>query len=457
MNLFKQLAVIATLSAGLLLSTLAVSQQQQAASLDELLRLVKKDELVQSKDIAKRERAFQARKSSQAAELRKVERALVNEEARSKRLLNTITANERKSDERQEQLEKALGSLQELFGHLTGAAGDLREDIDGSIISAQYPGRSGFIEGMIAQITDPSDLPEIGDIRRVWEEMMAQMVESGKVVKFNGDVVSPGGSTDSKEIVRIGNYNLIADGKYLSYDLNTLRIKELVKQPGGLGQLSALQSATNGVTQVGIDPTGPRGGTFLSAIVLTPSQVDQWHQGGYVGYVISALGVFAVLLAIWRLIMLSIVSGRVRSQLKSDVANDNNPLGRIIKVYETDPSVDVETLELRLNEAIIKERPAIEAWINAIKIIAAISPLLGLLGTVTGMILTFQGIMIYGAGDVAGMADGISQALQTTKLGLFAAVPAVLMHTLVNSRATRIIHILDEQAAGIIAEKASVK
>ena len=319
------------------------------------------------------------------------------------------------------------------------------------------PGRSGFIEGMIAQITDPSDLPEIGDIRRVWEEMMAQMVESGKVVKFNGDVVSPGGSTDSKEIVRIGNYNLIADGKYLSYDLNTLRIKELVKQPGGLGQLSALQSATNGVTQVGIDPTGPRGGTFLSAIVLTPSQVDQWHQGGYVGYVISALGVFAVLLAIWRLIMLSIVSGRVRSQLKSDVANDNNPLGRIIKVYETDPSVDVETLELRLNEAIIKERPAIEAWINAIKIIAAISPLLGLLGTVTGMILTFQGIMIYGAGDVAGMADGISQALQTTKLGLFAAVPAVLMHTLVNSRATRIIHILDEQAAGIIAEKASVK
>ena len=140
MKLFKQLAVIATLSAGLLLSTLAVSQQQQAASLDELLRLVKKDELVQSKDIAKRERAFQARKSSQAAELRKVERALVNEEARSKRLLNTITANERKSDERQEQLEKALGSLQELFGHLTGAAGDLREDIDGSIISAQYPG-----------------------------------------------------------------------------------------------------------------------------------------------------------------------------------------------------------------------------------------------------------------------------------------------------------------------------
>ena len=307
---------------------------------------------------------------------------------------------------------------------------------------------------MIEQISNPSELPSIADIRKVWENMMQQMIESGKVVKFNGSVVAPDGSISDKEIVRVGNYNLVADGKYLSYNLNTKRIKELVKQPSGLAQVSALQSANSGFTQMGIDPTGPRGGTFLSAIVLTPTQVDQWHQGGMVGYVITALGALAVLLAIWRLIYLSIVSGRVRAQLKSDTANTNNPLGRILKVYEDDKTVDVETLELRLNEAIIKERPSIEAWLNAIKIIAAISPLLGLLGTVTGMILTFQGIMIYGAGDVAGMADGISQALQTTKLGLFAAVPAVLMHTVVNSRATRIIHIMDEQAAGIVAEKA---
>ncbi len=452
MKLLNRIAVVTATS--LVLGSLAFAQTQEAASLDELLRLVKKDELIQSQEASKRESEFKARKSSQVNELAKIKRTLAREEATSKRLQNTIADNDLRLADMQEQLDKALGSLAELFGHLTGAAGDLREDLDSSIISAQYPGRSGFIEGMIAQITDPSELPQISDIRKVWEEMMKQMVESGKIVKFNGDIVAPDGSISNQEIVRVGNYNLLSDDKYLTYDLGTLRIKELVKQPAGLGQVSALFDASDGFTQVGIDPTGPRGGTFLSAIVLTPSQVDQWRQGGLVGYVITALGVFAVLLAIWRLLVLTMVSGRVKAQLKSDTANENNPLGRVMKVYEDDSSVDVETLELRLNEAIIKERPSIEAWINAIKIIAAISPLLGLLGTVTGMILTFQGIMIYGAGDVAGMADGISQALQTTKLGLFAAVPAVLMHTLVNSRAMRIIHILDEQAAGIIAEKA---
>ena len=428
--------------------------QEKAASLDELLKLVSQAKLKESKEAKQREAEFKQKKSQQARALAQLKRTLKNAENRSERLKRNINDNELKLAEKEKQLTEKLGSLQELFGHLTSAAGDLREDLDSSIISAQYPGRSDFIANMIEQITDPSELPSIDDIRRVWENMMLQMVESSKVTKFSGSVVAPDGSISDKEIVRIGNYNLMADGKYLSYNLDTKRIKELVKQPSGLAQVSALESASSGFTQVGIDPTGPRGGTFLSAIVLTPDQIEQWHQGGEVGYVITVLGALAVVLAIWRLIYLSIVSGRVRAQLKSETANTNNPLGRILKVYEDDKNVDVETLELRLNEAIIKERPSIEAWLNAIKIIAAISPLLGLLGTVTGMILTFQGIMIYGAGDVAGMANGISQALQTTKLGLFAAVPAVLMHTVVNSRATRIIHIMDEQAAGIVAEKA---
>jgi biopolymer transport protein ExbB len=114
--------------------------------------------------------------------------------------------------------------------------------------------------------------------------------------------------------------------------------------------------------------------------------------------------------------------------------------------------MDTETLELKLSEGILKETPKLESGLNLLKIIAAIAPLMGLLGTVTGMIVTFQAITIFGAGDPKAMAGGISGALVTTVLGLLVAIPTVLLHTIVNGRAQRIIHVLNEQTTGIIAE-----
>jgi biopolymer transport protein ExbB len=151
------------------------------------------------------------------------------------------------------------------------------------------------------------------------------------------------------------------------------------------------------------------------------------------------------------------VSGRVKSQLKSNKANTNNPLGRVLKVAEENSKVDTETLELKLEEAVLKERPAIESGLSILKIIAAVAPLLGLLGTVTGMIETFQAITIFGAGDPKNMAGGISAALVTTVQGLVVAIPVVLMHTLVNGRAKAVIQVLDEQTTGIIAQNSERK
>jgi len=143
--------------------------------------------------------------------------------------------------------------------------------------------------------------------------------------------------------------------------------------------------------------------------------------------------------------------------LKSSTPNANNPLGRVLQVAEENKGVDPETLDLKLEEAVLKERPAIESGLALLKIIAAVAPLMGLLGTVVGMILTFQAITIFGAGDPKNMAGGISQALVTTVQGLVVAIPTVLLHTIVNGRAKRVIHVLDEQTAGIIAENAERK
>ncbi|MGJ8687228.1 MAG: MotA/TolQ/ExbB proton channel family protein, partial [Spongiibacteraceae bacterium] len=228
----------------------------------------------------------------------------------------------------------------------------------------------------------------------------------------------------------------------------------LSRQPNGpyMSWAEDLAATTSGTASFGIDPTGPTGGSYLAALIDSPTLSERWHQGGVVGYVISAVGALAMLIAFWRLVVLSIEDMKVRAQLKSSSANTNNCLGRVLKIHTDNPSMDPETLELKLSEAILKETPRLENSLNLLKIIAAVAPLLGLLGTVTGMIITFQAITIFGAGDPKAMAGGISGALVTTVLGLIVAIPTVLLHTFVNGRAKNIIHILDEQSTGIIAE-----
>ena len=196
---------------------------------------------------------------------------------------------------------------------------------------------------------------------------------------------------------------------------------------------------------------------MLSAFINTPTLVERWHQGRQVGYVITAVGVVGILIALIRFVVLQLVGMKVSSQLKSTTVNSDNPLGRVLAVHEENPNMDTETLELKLNEAVLKEIPKLESSLTLIKIIAAVAPLLGLLGTVTGMIITFQSITIFGAGDPKTMAGGISSALVTTVLGLIVAIPTLLAHTIVNGRAKGIIHVLEEQAAGIIARNAEGK
>ena len=120
--------------------------------------------------------------------------------------------------------------------------------------------------------------------------------------------------------------------------------------------------------------------------------------------------------------------------------------------YEQFKSVDRETLELKLAEAIAQETPSLQRFLALLKIIGVVAPLLGLLGTVTGMINTFQAITLFGTGDPKMMAGGISQALVTTVLGLVVAIPIVLLHTLVSSRSKRIAQVIEERAIGVMAE-----
>ncbi|ARU28835.1 MotA/TolQ/ExbB proton channel family protein [Cellvibrio sp. PSBB006] len=448
---------MALVAAGLLSSSFALAQQaDKAATLDQLLDMVKKSQIAESAEHRQREAEFSRNKANQANLLAQAKATRQAEETRSERLEKVHSDQELQVTAKRTQFNERLGSMRELFGHLTSTAGDLRVATESSLVSAQYPNRGDFLEDLIDKMNSNTKLPTIAEIERLWYEVQREMVEGGRVSKFNGVVIKPNGDRAEQEIVRIGVWNLVSNGQYLSFEGG--KISELPRQPDGFSSgASALQESTSGLTGVGIDPTGPTGGSLLAALINKETLVEQWHHGGLVGYVITGVGIFGVLLGLWRILVLFGVSAKVSAQLKSSKPNPNNPLGRVLKVAEDNPKADNETLELKLEEAVLKERPAIESGLAILKIIAAVAPLLGLLGTVTGMIETFQAITIFGAGDPKNMAGGISAALVTTVQGLVVAIPVVLMHTLVNGRAKRIVHVLEEQTAGIIAENAERK
>jgi biopolymer transport protein ExbB len=426
---------------------------QEAKSLDELLRFVKQGQAAEGKENRNREQRFANEKGSQAAELKRAQDERARQEALSTELENTFEANELLIAQKKTQLQEKLGTLTELFGHLTSAAGDLASNVEVSLASAQYPGREKFLRDLVAKMSNSDGLPSIEEIERVWFELLREIRETGVVTTFTAEVSSPGGESAERQVLRVGVFNIVdTDGNYLGFQDGNL--SELPRQPSGpyTGWAADLATASGGLNSFGVDPTGPTGGSFLAAIIDTPTITERWHQGGYVGYAITAVGIFAFLLAIYRMFILTSVSGKVNAQLKSGKANDNNPLGRVLKIHEDNPNMDTETLELKLSEGVLKETPKLESGLTILKIIAAVAPLMGLLGTVTGMILTFQAITIFGAGDPKAMAGGISSALITTVLGLLVAIPTVLMYTIVNGRAQRIIHILDEQTTGMVAE-----
>ncbi len=428
-------------------------QEIAAENLDQLLDLVKQGQARASAENKAREDRFARDKANQAAALKRAEDERTREERRSTRLEKQFEENELLIAAKQEQLRERLGTLSELFGHLTAASGDLASNIEVSLVSSEYPGRETFLKGLIAKMSGSDQLPSIEEIERVWFELLREVREQGEVSRFSAQVATPSGELSQRDVVRVGAFNIVdTNGNYLSFNID--KLSELPRQPGGgfNAQAQDLAGSQSGLTQFGIDPTGPTGGSFLAAIIDSPTISERWHQGGYVGYAITAVGAFAFLLAIYRLVVLTAVGGKVSSQLKSSSARDDNPLGRVLKVHDENPNMDPETLELKMAEAVLSETPKLEQGLTLLKIIAAVAPLMGLLGTVTGMIITFQAITIFGAGDPKAMAGGISSALVTTVLGLLVAIPTVLLHTVVNGRSQRIIHVLNEQATGIVAE-----
>lgn len=430
---------------------------QEATSLANLLDLVEADRVAESDAYRERLQEFEQNANRQQEILDATEARITEQEEVQSQLSEQFDANEIEIANQRELLRDRRGDLNELFGTLQGVAGDFLSNFQNSLISAQYPGRSDELEAIIERAGSTVEQLNIGEMERFWFFMHQELTESGRVVTYNGDIALPTGDTVNREIVRVGAFNAMSEGDYLSYSGDIGHLQVLPRQPAAeyVQSAIALQNATSGFTRVGIDPTGGVGGQVLANLINFPTVEEQVrNNSGVIGFIIIGVGIVGILLGFFRLLMLTLTSIKVRAQLKSDKPAKNNPLGRVLLVAENNPNADTETLELKLGEAILQETPSLESMLTLIKMIATIAPLGGLLGTVTGMIQVFQQITVYGAGDPTIMAGGISQALMTTVLGIVVAIPTIFMHTVVKSRSDNIIHILEEQATGMIAQKA---
>jgi len=426
--------------------------QVKGATLESLLQTVKEGRVQESQENRAREQEFVRNKSRQRQLLADANKQRANEEARSARMEAEFDQNEIEIAENTELLNKRLGSLKELFGVLQQAAGDARATFDSSLTNIQYPNRGDFMTELAEKMGSGTQLASIEEMETLWFEIQREMIESGKVVRFPAQVVMANGDEVQKNVVRVGVFNIVADGKFLQYNTDTGKVSELIRQPQErfLQTAKEASSATSGIVTFGLDPTR---GQLLSLLVQTATVREQIDQGGFVGRIIISLGIFAIILAVLRFTWLMIISVQVAAQKRNyDKPSTKNPLGRVLDVYHQNKNIDLESLELRLGEAVLRETPKLNRFNTLLKVISVVAPLLGLLGTVTGMIITFQAITLFGAGDPKLMAGGISQALVTTVLGLYVAIPTVLLHVFVSGRSRALVETLEEQATGMVAE-----
>ena len=416
----------------------------------ELLRLVRREAADASARNAERLARFAGNRDQQQALLDAARQDLAAANRRSAALETRFEENERAILELQERLTVRIGNFGELFGVVRQVAGDAKGVIDASLVSAQHPGR-GERAGVIAQARE---LPGIAELRELQLLLLEEMAASGEVARFEAPIVDASGATENAEVVRVGAFNVVQDGRFLSFEPQTGALQVLPRQPPGRYQALAanLQAAHEGLTPMAIDPSR---GQLLALLIQAPDLFERVRQGGAVGYVIIGMGVLGAVVALIRLWALQGVRRRVRRQLSEEQADARNPLGRILAAFEEHRALQPEALGLKLDEAILRETPPLERWQGLVKVFAALAPLLGLLGTVVGMILTFQQLTLYGTGDPKLMAGGISQALVTTVLGLVVAIPLVLLHSLVSSISRQVIEILEEQSVGLIAQRAA--
>ncbi len=417
------------------------------ADLDALLREVREGRTADRALAQEREARFIERRDERARLLREARATRDREAQRSESLRLRFEQRERELNALGEKLDDQLGHLGELVSTARQVAGETRAELEVSLISAEFPERADELSAL----ADGSAFPDLERLTALWWAMQHEMTETGRSSRFDAEVALPSGHHENRSVTRIGPFTALSDGRFLHFDGG--RLLELARQPARPMRADAreYESTREGLAGAVIDPSR---GALLALLVDAPTFRERVGQGGPIGLIIGVVGLVGLILAVLRAFYLSGAARGIRRQLQADTPSDGNALGRILACANVHSGASAEALELHLEEAIAREAPPLERGLSTLRVLTIVAPLLGLLGTVTGMIETFQMITLFGAGDPKIMAGGISEALVTTMLGLGVAIPLTLVHGWLRDRSHGLVEVLEEQSAGLVARRA---
>jgi biopolymer transport protein ExbB len=388
-------------------------------------------------------------------------------EARGNALDRQWNANEQRIAEEQALLREKEGNLGELFGVTRQVAGDAATVMQASLLSTQYgtPTEGEERAEFLRRLAAARALPSIVELERLWYEMLREMTDGASVAKYRTRVV-PLDNPDTPEdeskspvemdVVRVGPFTASSNGQYLGYLASQKSLAFLEgEMPGNMQSIGrALQAAApgSGYQRAVVDPAS---GALLGRYVLRPNVIQRIEEGEVVGYVIIAVGLIGVLLAVFQAVYLVMTRLAVSAQLRSlNQPRENNPLGRVLLAFRGDGKriANTELAELRISEAVLREVPRLERFQAFLRLAVAAGPLLGLIGTVIGMIITFRAIVASGTSDPKLMAQGIGQAMIATVLGLGIAIPLLFINAGLASLSRGVTQILDEQSQSMLAD-----
>jgi biopolymer transport protein ExbB len=429
----------------LLAALLPVSVFATGEDVDALVESVRQEALREAAYDEERIRRFLDEREQQQALLADARAQLAAANRLADQLRSEYEDNERTLTEYELSLQERAGDLNDTFAIVRQAALSADGVMGSSLVAAEETDRSTFLFDLGKGETPPS----IDDIKRLWTMIMSEISESGKVVNFNATVIKPQGDEVSQVVSRAGVFNSVSEGAFLRYLPASGKLVELSRQPAPRFQsmASELQNATSGMVGMALDPSK---GAILSLMVQSPDLGERVDQGGAIGYLILVLGAIGVIIVIQRGIGNLLARKAIDGHASGAKKNEKNALGRLQKIVDEMSGQGTEAVGVRLDEQLAEESSRLNRGLPTVAVLAAVSPLLGLLGTVTGMIETFQSITLFGTGDPKLMSGGISQALVTTQLGLAVAIPLVLFHSLLVGRANRIVERLGKYSSDLL-------
>lgn len=418
-----------------------------ASGLDQLLQQVDNEQNKELKIDKNREAKFLSNLSTAKQKLKAVKIALQREKKSTKELKNQFKNQKDKIQTYNLELKNKGENLDNLFAIAKQDAKDFSSLLKASMTSTEFHGRSSLLN----KFANSSENPTINNLYGLYKDYFTEIIESGKVVDYKSDIVTTTGENKNSLVTRIGLFTAFNKNGYLYYDDSISRFVELMRQPQDkyLDFINQYYNESLDVVPVLIDPTR---GVLFSMLKDQPTVKERVKQGGVIGYIILLLGSLTILFALYKYMSLFVMERKIKKQIDSNEIKDDNSLGRILKSFQKHKTKDAEIIESKIDSVLVKEIPSIQSGLSMIKLVAAVAPLLGLLGTVTGMIETFQSITLFGTGDPKLMAGGISQALMTTVLGLVVAIPVLFIYNILNSKAKEIIELLTQQSSLIIAK-----